>query len=980
MLRKLALSLAVAGALSATQANALGLGEIQVKSALNEPLEAEIRLLQVRDLSPLQIQPRMADIDEFSLAGIDKSRFLTNVNFDVRVNPDGTGTIRMTSSAPIREPFLNFLVEVNWPSGRLVREYTLLLDPPVFDPTPTPTAIQPAQTRPAPQPQATAPVAASEPQLRRPAGAPPASNIRTRMDPQTEVYVDVRDTLWELAMEHRPDSSVSGEQMMLALQRKNPGSFPTGNINMLKAGTVMKLPTLDEINSLTKAQARAEVARQTQAWRSGRKTTAQPAPAPIQASEESSDAGKPAEPAPAAPAEPDSQLKIVTPEQGQGATDTTAGSDQASADTAPTDADGQGVAEEAAPAMPDEQTQALLERNEELENRLLLTQESVAKIERENTELTDKIDSIASQLDKLQRLIELKDRELAMMQQRLDQQAAEEAAGGPGLLDRLMQSPAYLAGIGGAALAVLLGLLLALRRKRNPAQEPTEAAEQSAAAKPAPQTDSDAIPDVAVAGAAGAAAAAVAVAADDDAEQPAAAPAPADTATDNLDDVADDELDDLDLDMDMDLDLDESAAPAEAELPPVEPIRDDEFDLGVDEELPPLSAEPEPQPEAPADEAVEEAEVDSALDDILGAQEPVEAAEEADAFDSGLDDLLAENADVDLAEESATEQSAPVESADNANETGDLDFAVDTFGQDDEGDNEVLDLPDDLEFDVSHPPAESPAEQSADEVEPQASDSEEDELAGLDFAVSEPAEEVAQKQENEDDDLLDDFFAEEEVDKKDEFAALPEVSDDDVRPITDEPIEVDTGENKVNLETVESNVAEEETFEIDPDLEAMLEATAGDEDEEAEAVTSAAQDDVDDLDALLASFEPEEEEPQQPARPKPGQLVEEELTANIAHDLEADLDSEIDDLLGSTDDEIALEEESAEESLDREDDSLESLNLLEGADEIETKLDLARAYIEMEDTDGAKDILNEIVSEGNPQQRNEAQRLLDTLD
>lgn len=144
MLRKLAVSLAVAGVIGATNANALGLGEIKINSALNEPLSAEIKLLQVRQLSPLQIQPRMADIDEFALAGLDRSRFLSDVSFQVKVNPDGTGLITLRSKNPVREPFLNFLVEINWPNGRLVREYTLLLDPPVFDPTPVRQTVQPA--------------------------------------------------------------------------------------------------------------------------------------------------------------------------------------------------------------------------------------------------------------------------------------------------------------------------------------------------------------------------------------------------------------------------------------------------------------------------------------------------------------------------------------------------------------------------------------------------------------------------------------------------------------------------------------------------------------------------------------------------------------------------------------------------------------------------------------------------------------------
>jgi pilus assembly protein FimV len=104
--------------------------------------------------------------------------------------------------------------------------------------------------------------------------------------------------------------------------------------------------------------------------------------------------------------------------------------------------------------------------------------------------------------------------------------------------------------------------------------------------------------------------------------------------------------------------------------------------------------------------------------------------------------------------------------------------------------------------------------------------------------------------------------------------------------------------------------------------------------------------------------------------------VEAELTDNISHDLEMDPDAEVDELLGSTDDDIELVEQRND---DEQDEILDRMNLLSDADEIETKLDLARAYIEMEDTEGARDILTEITSEGSDTQREEARKLLESL-
>jgi len=400
MVRKLALSLAVASVIAAGQANALGLGEIRVNSALNEPLDADIRLVQVRDLSVQQILPRMADIDEFSLAGLTKSRFLSDVKFQVKVAPDGSGSIHVTSSVPVQEPFLSFLMEVNWPQGRLVREYTLLLDPPVFDPAPVTTAIS--------APTATTPAA---PAQQSAAALAQRSNIQTNVG-GGEIFVKNNDTLYVLAKNNRPASDISIEQMMVAMQRKNPQIFPTSNINVMRAGNVMKLPTAEEARALTRKQAIAEAARQTAEWKASRRAAAAPKTEPetetkrdVAAAETQATGASEG-----APDASESQLKIVTAEQPAQM------EESISRDAAPEGEATETEVEEVVDTGPSEREMELIQRNEDLENRLLVTQESVDKVSRENAELGEKLDSIQEQLAAMQRLIELKDQQMASLQ------------------------------------------------------------------------------------------------------------------------------------------------------------------------------------------------------------------------------------------------------------------------------------------------------------------------------------------------------------------------------------------------------------------------------------------------------------------------------------------------------------------------------------------------------------------------------------
>ncbi|MBW6060599.1 peptigoglycan-binding protein LysM, partial [Pseudomonas aeruginosa] len=133
-LRTLVRAIAAASVLTSGMAHGLGLGEITLKSALNQPLDAEIELLEVRDLGSGEVIPSLASPEEFSKAGVDRLYYLTDLKFTPVVKPNGKSVIRVTSSKPVQEPYLNFLVQVLWPNGRLLREYTVLLDPPLYSP------------------------------------------------------------------------------------------------------------------------------------------------------------------------------------------------------------------------------------------------------------------------------------------------------------------------------------------------------------------------------------------------------------------------------------------------------------------------------------------------------------------------------------------------------------------------------------------------------------------------------------------------------------------------------------------------------------------------------------------------------------------------------------------------------------------------------------------------------------------------------
>ncbi|MEL7310480.1 MAG: FimV/HubP family polar landmark protein [Pseudomonadota bacterium] len=235
---------------------ALGLGEMTTRSALNEPMAAEIQLLGATRDELRSLEVRLAPVEAFERNGIDRPGFLSRLKF--RVRPD-RAVVEVTSVQPITEPFVTLLVEVVWPRGRLFREYTVLLDPPTY-------AAPEAASTPAPVTRSSAPAQRSSGVVQR--QSQPSSRPSTSPRPQfTGSTYDVQrnDTLWEIANRIRPAGS-DVNQMMMALYEANPGAF-NGNINRLNAGATLRVPTEDELFGINRGSALAEVRRQNQDWR-----------------------------------------------------------------------------------------------------------------------------------------------------------------------------------------------------------------------------------------------------------------------------------------------------------------------------------------------------------------------------------------------------------------------------------------------------------------------------------------------------------------------------------------------------------------------------------------------------------------------------------------------------------------------------------------------------------------------------------------
>jgi pilus assembly protein FimV len=429
-------------AMASAPVHPLGLGEILVNSRLNQPLDAEILVRENAPGEAEQLVAKLAAQEDYARVGLERARLPVLLRFETGTNARGQTVIRVRSDEPVREPFLTLLVEANWSGGRLLREYGVLLDPPVAAPAsriarsaPPPAAAppQPATTQPladtpppapapavepapapvpaapAPAPVAAAPTpepapqpapaprsapppgfAAPPPSLPAPAAAPVAPVEPVARTDDGTYTVQRGDTLTGIAGQFAAQSGVGLNQMMVALQRENPRAFFADNINALKAGAVLRVPDAASAD-LSSAEAAAEVRRQNQSWTSER------AAAPALA-----DAGaaptRTVTPASAASADP--RLALLPP----------------AADAEGSEAAGRAGTEQGGAQMAE--TQAELQR----------AREDLRSRDQEMSELMSRVRDLEELNTKNARLIELKDTEVAELQRRLAEATSAAAA------------------------------------------------------------------------------------------------------------------------------------------------------------------------------------------------------------------------------------------------------------------------------------------------------------------------------------------------------------------------------------------------------------------------------------------------------------------------------------------------------------------------------------------------------------------------
>ena len=263
-------------------AHAVGLGNLRVLSALGQPLNAEIQIVSERPGEMDSVTARLASQDAFHAAGIDFNPVLLGMQIKVEHRNANKPVLKLTTKQPVNDPFLDILVELQWSSGRLVREYTFLLDPPTYK-MPKETAVEPSaapMAKPAPAAAAAPVPAAPAPIEEKPLEAAPAEAAPTQAAPtqaapseaasseaapaeagpppppflpvpKAPVTYKVKkgDTLGEIARRNLP-SGVTYNQMLIALYRANKEAFIRDNINLVRAGKILDIPDHEAVATI----------------------------------------------------------------------------------------------------------------------------------------------------------------------------------------------------------------------------------------------------------------------------------------------------------------------------------------------------------------------------------------------------------------------------------------------------------------------------------------------------------------------------------------------------------------------------------------------------------------------------------------------------------------------------------------------------------------------------------------------------------
>ncbi len=377
--------LATLGLLASVPANALGLGNLTLSSALNEPFKAEITITSLTDQEAGNLQVGLASNEEFERAGLIKNAVLSQLKFDV-VEKGGATVVVISSQQAVKEPLMDFLVSATTGDGQLLREYTVLLDPPksVYKaPVATMERVE----------KAAAPTAAPS----RFSEATSYQNAQSGLSNNRYGPIRNSETLWEVALKTRPQQSITVQQMMMALLEENSDAFIKRNINGLKAGYTLDIPTVEQIKNLTAKQALEAVKAQHSSW-ADRNSQPEVAVAQQQATsskqaqtEDEQKQESSATTAQADTTEPKARLKLLSPTE-----------------------EGAFVEDELA-ALGNEQVK-------ELSEQLTLAQQTIEEQAQENQDIKARMEAMEEQIQTMRKLMSIQDPEWAKLQSKLEQE------------------------------------------------------------------------------------------------------------------------------------------------------------------------------------------------------------------------------------------------------------------------------------------------------------------------------------------------------------------------------------------------------------------------------------------------------------------------------------------------------------------------------------------------------------------------------
>jgi len=369
MLKKTLVSIAVASTLSITSAHALELGELTAISKADEPFKAEIQLLDVNSLKPNEVRIRLGSESEFRQAEIVPNRILSRLRFQVRQPSNGKLVIDVVSRDKLDVDNLDFVLSARWPSGKVVRGYKVPLKESVLVESGGGEVVQSSK------------VAKANNTINRTTFVD-ARSLLESMPTEGTYTTSQGNTLWSLADRNKPNNQLTVYQTMMAIQALNEDAFYANNINLMKEGAILRLPTKEQIALFNKAMSKQEFEKQNQAWmdlkRNGR----------IAKQIESAQLNTQANSKPA------SKVRGI------------------SEDTLSLIA-GASVLPEGAASSNDGGSEKIAKLEQELSS----TKENLDKESREKVELGQKLNDLNSQLATLEELISLKDAQLAELQQ-----------------------------------------------------------------------------------------------------------------------------------------------------------------------------------------------------------------------------------------------------------------------------------------------------------------------------------------------------------------------------------------------------------------------------------------------------------------------------------------------------------------------------------------------------------------------------------